>query len=85
LKVGCTNAEIEEIIEQLLDNCERADPYPILDVIIRDPTDIPILSAAVSSNSDLLVTGDKDLLDLVDPPVRILSPRQLHDLLFPAP
>jgi predicted nucleic acid-binding protein len=54
----------------------------MLDFPIRDITDLPILSAAVASKSDILVTGDKDLLELIDPPITILTPRQLHDILF---
>jgi uncharacterized protein len=54
-----------------------------LDITLRDPTDIPILNAAVASNVDILVSGNKDLLEFVDPPVRIMSPRALHDLIMP--
>lgn len=57
-------------------------PMELLIFPIRDITDVPILSAAVASRSDALVSGDKDLLVLVDPPVKILSPRALHDMLF---
>lgn len=53
---------------------------PLIDMIIRDPTDIPIVSAAIASNADILVSGDKDLLEMPNPPVHILSPRALHDL-----
>jgi putative PIN family toxin of toxin-antitoxin system len=81
-KLGATQSELAEIREQLNSNCELMDSYPMLDIPIRDATDVPILSAAVESHSDVLVSGDKDLLDLVNPPIKILSPRALHDLLF---
>lgn len=56
---------------------------PLLDIVIRDPNDIPIVSAAIAVNADILVSGDKDLLELPNPPMRILSPRTLHDLIMP--
>jgi putative PIN family toxin of toxin-antitoxin system len=81
-KLGATKRELVQIREQLISNCEIIDAYGTLDFPIRDSTDVPILSAAVAARSDMLVSGDKDLLVLVDPPVKILSPRALHDLLF---
>jgi putative PIN family toxin of toxin-antitoxin system len=81
-KLGATRTELAEIREQLISNCEIIDSYRTLDIPIRDITDVPILSAAVESRSELLVSGDKDLLELVDPPINILSPRALHDMLF---
>ncbi len=49
---------------------------PLLDVTLRDATDMPILSEAVAAEADVLVTGDRDLLEVDKPvPVRILSPR----------
>jgi uncharacterized protein len=81
-KLDATPVELAEIRDQLESNCEIISNYEMLDFPIRDITDLPILSAAVASKSDILVTGDKDLLDLIDPPITILTPRQLHDILF---
>jgi len=33
---------------------------------LRDPKDAPILGAAAAADSDVLVTGDKDILSLTD-------------------
>ena len=81
-KLDATPTELAEIRDQLESHCEIISGYEMLDFPIRDITDVPILSGAVASKSDILVTGDKDLLDLVDPPIKILSPRELHDILF---
>ena len=81
-KLDFSASEIAEISEQLRENCEIVDASNLLDVAIRDVNDLPILSAAVFSKSDILVTGDKDLLELSDPPIEILTPRQLHDRIF---
>jgi putative PIN family toxin of toxin-antitoxin system len=33
---------------------------------LRDPTDVPVLAAFMATDADYLVTGDRDLLALVD-------------------
>ena len=49
---------------------------------VRDADDARILGAAEAAGVDVLVTGDRDLLDVADgAPVRIVSPRALWDLL----
>lgn len=85
VKLGATEAELTEIQKQLSDNCEIFDSYQNYDFHIRDAMDIPILSAAVDSKSEMLVTGDKDLLEFASPPIPILTPRALHNLLFSKP
>ena len=55
---------------------------PPPDVALRDPDDVAILAEAVASNADLLVTGDRDLLDVAaNLPVVIASPREFWALL----
>ena len=51
---------------------------------VRDPDDAEVLAQAIEGLADVLVTGDRDLLDVTDAlPVQILSPRgfweKLHD------
>lgn len=41
--------------------------------LIRDPQDRPILRAALSSNADLFLTGDKDFLESAVKNPRIIS------------
>jgi putative PIN family toxin of toxin-antitoxin system len=55
-----------------------------VDVPIRNPDDLEVLAQAVEGLVDLLVTGDRDLLDVADRlPVEVLSPRgfweKLHE------
>jgi putative PIN family toxin of toxin-antitoxin system len=52
-----------------------------LDFTVRDTDDVAIVEHAVAGNADLLVTGDRDLIEAVDPPLRILTPRGFWDLL----
>lgn len=49
---------------------------------LRDPTDIPILGEALAADAQVLVTGDRDLLDEAShAPLPILSPRAFWDRL----
>ncbi len=49
---------------------------------INDPDDQWIVAAATEGNADVLVSGDKDLLDIEDKvQVRILSPRGFWEAL----
>ena len=50
---------------------------PILPTFPRDPKDVPFLAAALFSQADLLVTGDRDLLNAHGiVPTRIISAAQ---------
>ena len=49
---------------------------------IRDADDRWVLASAVDARADLLVTGDRDLLDAAaDAPVKIVDPRAFWDLM----
>jgi putative PIN family toxin of toxin-antitoxin system len=50
-------------------------PSPTIEVThLRDPKDAPFLSAAIATNADILITGDKDLLQVKPSlPTRIIS------------
>jgi putative PIN family toxin of toxin-antitoxin system len=55
---------------------------PALPLALRDASDLLVLAAAVSGGADVLVTGDRDLLDIVAAaPIPILTPRGFWDLL----
>ena len=46
------------------------------DVDLRDPDDLPVLAEALEGLAEVLVTGDRDLLELAhNLPISILSPR----------
>lgn len=76
------SAEAVSSVEAVLDRCEsipRGDyASPIA---LRDPSDEPILAAAIHGRADILVTGDNDLLSVArESPIRILSPRAFMTL-----
>jgi putative PIN family toxin of toxin-antitoxin system len=74
--------EVQDFLAEVIKNSEVILPPYMVTFPVRDPDDIGILAAAVKGNSDVLVTGDKDLLDIIDPPIPILTPRALYDLLI---
>jgi putative PIN family toxin of toxin-antitoxin system len=55
---------IDDAIEILQQDAHFATPSTLSDVKIRNKDDLMILSSALNGNADLLVTGDKELLDL---------------------
>ena len=55
-------------------------PRKHLSLGTRDRDDEWVVASAVEGRADVLVTGDLDLLEFADPPLRILSPRGFWDL-----
>jgi len=67
---------IDDTIEILQQDAHFATPSAVSDVKIRDKDDLMILSSALNGNADLLVTGDKELLNLGKiQDMEIVSPR----------
>jgi len=49
---------------------------------LRDKNDEKVLALAIKSNSDIFVTGDKDLLDVREQlSIKILNPREFLELI----
>ena len=55
---------------------EVADP-DYVEPLTQDPADDYLVALARAAEADLLVSGDKHLTDLADPPVRVMTPRDL--------
>lgn len=70
-------AETAEAVEEFLREYEVAPKPPApSDVKVRDPDDRWVLASAMAAEVDVLVTGDRDLLDLgPEAPLRIVDPR----------
>jgi putative PIN family toxin of toxin-antitoxin system len=71
------SSEALSSVMAVLDRCEAApassEPSP---VSVRDPDDERILADALGAGVRILVTGDKDLLEVAEgSPIPILSPR----------
>ncbi len=69
-------SEVALAERELRDHTVVPKPGATLDLKIRDDDDAWVLASAVLAQSDALVTGDKDLLDVAESsPIPILSPR----------
>jgi putative PIN family toxin of toxin-antitoxin system len=55
--------EIAEIRETII-AAEFVRPEEVPADVCRDPNDLPILGTALAGQAEVIVTGDKDLLDL---------------------
>ena len=79
-KFGATPTMIADVIWLLQQDTILAASKPFAEVRLKDPADIAIVSAAINGSADILVTGDKEILDLksVDT-LKIITPRQFWD------
>lgn len=81
-KLHLPESVIHEIISYLQDNSEIVVPEQISESICRDKDDDTIIGTAVSGKANFLITGDKDLLILINyEQVRILTPRAFWEFL----
>jgi putative PIN family toxin of toxin-antitoxin system len=81
-KFGIGRDLIEDFIQLLEEDAVLARAAQIRRVELRDKDDLPILGAAVAGGAEVLVTGDKELLNLGQvEDVEILSPRQFWEKL----
>jgi putative PIN family toxin of toxin-antitoxin system len=55
---------VEAVLQSLENAATLVTPADLPADACRDPADVPILGTAVAGGAGLLVTGDKDLLDL---------------------
>ncbi len=74
LRMAAQDAEaVSAFIEEHAETVEPEQPAPWPE---RDPDDRWVVAGAIEGKVDLLVTGDRDLLDLdTDLPFRIVTPR----------
>jgi putative PIN family toxin of toxin-antitoxin system len=72
----------DETDEFLRREAQVVGEAPKLEIEVRDKDDASIVEQAVAGVADVLVTGDKDLIEMgEDRPIRILTPRGFWDLL----
>lgn len=67
---------IQEVDAFLRSEALVVDQAPVLAIKLRDKSDLAVLAEAVGGGADVLVTGDRDLLDVAsNAPLQILTPR----------
>jgi putative PIN family toxin of toxin-antitoxin system len=81
-KMGVPNKIVRELDGFLRKEAIIAAKANALGVALRDETDVPVLAEAVAGGAEVLVTGDRDLLEITDKvPIRILTPRGFWEML----
>lgn len=74
-------AKIDDILSFLREHDVVPKPAAPSDLAIRDEDDRWVLASAVAGAADVLVTGDRDLLDVATlAPVKIVDPRGFWEL-----
>ena len=80
-RIKLPQATVEDIVTLLRDQEVVPKPRKPSDVPARDPDDRWILASATAGRAEVLVTGDRDLLDIArKAPLPILDPRGFWDL-----
>ena len=75
-RIGLPPGAVKEIDEFLREHEVVAKPRARAAVPERDPDDQWVVASAIESRADVLVTGDRDLLDIAAAaPTRIVDPR----------
>ena len=81
-RVKLPAATIEDILALLREHEVVPKPRKPSELPIRDPADRWILASAIAGRANVLVTGDRDLLDIADEAaLPVLDPRAFWDLL----
>jgi len=81
-KFGVGQDLIDDFIWLLQQDSVLAQPGQLPKVKLQDKDDLLILGAAIASRAEVLVTGDKELLELGDiEGLEIVSPRQFWEKL----
>ena len=81
-RIGLPPGAVREIDEFLREYQVVRKPPARAAVPQRDPDDQWVVASAVESGADVLVTGDRDLLDIAaEAAIRIVDPRGFWDLL----
>ena len=77
---------IQEVDNFLHREALVSDRAPMLAIKLRDKSDVAVLAEAIGGGADVLVTGDRDLLDIAgSASLRILTPRGFWEQLRSKP
>jgi putative PIN family toxin of toxin-antitoxin system len=80
-KIKTTATQADQTVKLLRTRLEMVEPIALGAQVCRDPDDDVVLGTAVAGRCEAIVTGDKDLLDLVRyRDIAIVSPRGFWSL-----
>lgn len=63
-QLATIGSSVGKIVDEYTALSKTIDAPEIEPIVIRDPDDDAVIACAVASQSDVIVSGDKDLLDL---------------------
>ena len=69
---------VADLASQTALSTDAPKPHP---AICRDPADDYLIALALHAGAEAIVTGDRDLVEITDPPVAVLTPRALVERL----
>lgn len=80
-KLKVPQKKVSDVLQFLRNHHVEPIPDNPSDVKVRDEDDRWVLESAIRAKADILVTGDKDLLDISKnvPQLRIVSPRKFWE------
>jgi putative PIN family toxin of toxin-antitoxin system len=83
-KLNVPESKVRQTLELLRKYYVEPTPDKPSKIKVRDIDDRWVLESAIKAKADILVTGDKDLLDISEDiqQLQIISPRGLWDLLL---
>jgi putative PIN family toxin of toxin-antitoxin system len=68
-------------LREEIESVAHIAPAVEVPVVVRDPDDEHVIAAAIHGRAEVIVTGDKDLLDLgFHRGIRIITPRAFADV-----
>jgi putative PIN family toxin of toxin-antitoxin system len=81
-KIELPAEQIQEILAFLENQTVQPKPKSLFSVPVRDEADQWVLASALAAKADVLVTGDKDLLDVAEEVIglTITDPRRFWNL-----
>lgn len=82
-KLKVPEKKVSETLQFLRNHHVEPIPDKPSEVEVRDKDDRWVLESALRTKADVLVTGDKDLLDISKdvPQIKIISPREFWELI----
>ncbi len=69
---------VADLASQTALSTDAPRPHP---TICRDPADDHLIALALHAGAGAIVTGDRDLLEITDPPVAVFTPRAIVERL----
>lgn len=73
--------DVRQLLEILGRSCPLVADPPKAASVCRDPHDDYLFAVALAGRCQAVVSGDDDLLSVASPPVPVVSPRAMVDLL----